>query len=181
VALLHAQNSSHALAIRQSQLAIIAVERAHDSELCPLWNIKDEVASVVTCAQGVNVKANAECMCASATTTEVSSQFESAQLVHIACHGIQDQEAPLRSRFCLSDGNISVQDLMKLDLKNAFLIFLSACETAKGDRKQPDQTIHLAAVMLFVGFKSVVATLWYVCAFLSYPCVGAQMLQGDER
>jgi CHAT domain-containing protein len=49
---------------------------------------------------------------------------------------------------------------MKLDLKHAQLAFLSACETAKGDREQPDQAIHLAATMLFVGFKSVIGTMW---------------------
>jgi hypothetical protein len=51
---------------------------------------------------------------------------------------------------------------MELKLDNAFLAFLSAGETAKGDRMQPDQAMHLAAAMLFSGFKSVVATMWYV-------------------
>jgi CHAT domain-containing protein len=49
---------------------------------------------------------------------------------------------------------------MDLDLKDAFLAFLSACETAKGDKEQPDQTVDLAAAMLFVGFRSVIATMW---------------------
>jgi CHAT domain-containing protein len=37
---------------------------------------------------------------------------------------------------------------------------MSACETAKGDQKQPDQVVHLAAAMLFAGFQSVVGTMW---------------------
>lgn len=37
---------------------------------------------------------------------------------------------------------------------------LSACETATGDSEQPDQAVHLAAAMLFVGFRSVIATMW---------------------
>jgi CHAT domain-containing protein len=49
---------------------------------------------------------------------------------------------------------------MELDLSKAFLAFLSACETARGDEGQPDQTVHLAATMLFAGFRSVVATMW---------------------
>jgi CHAT domain-containing protein len=49
---------------------------------------------------------------------------------------------------------------MELDLKHAHLAFLSACETAKGDRAQPDQAIHLAATMLFVGFRSIIGTMW---------------------
>jgi CHAT domain-containing protein len=51
---------------------------------------------------------------------------------------------------------------MELKLDYAFLAFLSACETAKGDNEQPDQAMHLAAAMLFSGFKSIVATMWYV-------------------
>jgi CHAT domain-containing protein len=50
---------------------------------------------------------------------------------------------------------------MKLNLERPLLAFLSACETATGDIRQPDQTIHLAAAMLFAGFQSVVATMWY--------------------
>jgi CHAT domain-containing protein len=50
--------------------------------------------------------------------------------------------------------------LMQLKLPKALFAFLSACETAQGDREQPDQAIHLAAAMLFTGFRSVVATMW---------------------
>jgi CHAT domain-containing protein len=49
---------------------------------------------------------------------------------------------------------------MSLNLPNAFLAILSACETAKGDASQPDQSVHLAAAMLYIGFKSVVGTMW---------------------
>jgi CHAT domain-containing protein len=96
-----------------------------------------------------------------ATPEEATAALPSAILVHIACHGLQDPGQPLNSAFHLSkDGTLSVSDLMELDLKGAYLAFLSACETAKGDREQSDQAIHLAATMLFVGFKSVVATMW---------------------
>jgi CHAT domain-containing protein len=55
-----------------------------------------------------------------------------------------------------------VSDLVKLGLKHAHLVFLSACETTKGDCEQPDQAAHLAATMLFVCFNSVVSTMWRV-------------------
>jgi CHAT domain-containing protein len=95
------------------------------------------------------------------TPEEATAALPSATLVHIACHGLQNPGEPLESAFYLSDdGVISVSNIMELDLKGAYLAFLSACETAKGDRVQSDQAIHLAATMLFVGFKSVVATMW---------------------
>jgi CHAT domain-containing protein len=43
---------------------------------------------------------------------------------------------------------------------NLSLAFLSACETAKGDNGTPDEAMHLAGVMLFAGFRSVIGTMW---------------------
>ncbi|KAJ7431489.1 hypothetical protein FB451DRAFT_421107 [Mycena latifolia] len=40
------------------------------------------------------------------------------------------------------------------------LAFLGACETAKGDRIVPDESMHLTATLLFAGFRGVVATMW---------------------
>lgn len=90
----------------------------------------------------------------------VLEKLPEASIFHLACHGEQDSKDPLRSRFCLRDGRLTIGELMKLNLKKARFAYLSACETAKGDSQQPDQAIHLAAAMLFVGFRSVVATMW---------------------
>jgi CHAT domain-containing protein len=89
----------------------------------------------------------------------VLEQLPQAQLLHLACHGVQNHE-PLRSHFLLRDEPLSIQELVKLNLPSAVFAFLSACETAQGDQKQPDQTIHLAASLIFCGFRSVIATMW---------------------
>ncbi|KAF8212892.1 hypothetical protein K438DRAFT_1477185, partial [Mycena galopus ATCC 62051] len=91
-----------------------------------------------------------------------------SSLVHFACHGTQDVDLPLNSSLILSDGPIKVSDLMhRADgynprhiAKGSALAFLSACETAKGDAQTPDEAMHLAATLLFSGFRSVVATMW---------------------
>jgi CHAT domain-containing protein len=62
----------------------------------------------------------------------------------------------------MRDELLTVSSLMSLNLPDAFLAILSACETAKGDTSQPDQAVHLAATMLYIGFKSVVGTMWLV-------------------
>jgi CHAT domain-containing protein len=82
-----------------------------------------------------------------------------AHILHLACHGIHDSD-PLRSALVLQDGNLTIRDIMDLHLPNAVLAVLSACQTAKGDRNAPDQAVHLAASMLFCGFKSVIGTMW---------------------
>lgn len=96
----------------------------------------------------------------SATANSVIERLPSAHVLHLACHGFQHPTDPLQSGFAMRDSMLTVRELMKLELPNAFLAFLSACETAKGDKVQPDQTVHLAAAMLFTGFRSVIATMW---------------------
>jgi CHAT domain-containing protein len=95
-----------------------------------------------------------------ARVASVLGALPDATVLHLACHGYQDRKNPLASGFVLRNGVLTVARLMRVALPDAFLAFLSACETAKGDAGQPDQTVHLAATMLFVGFKSVIATLW---------------------
>jgi CHAT domain-containing protein len=144
-----------------SKLLLIAAENSHSENLPTLWSVKQEISTVSDAARVAKLRVDVQhCASESATASQVAAALESANLVHIACHGMQSTTAPLESGFCLEDGRLTVQRLMDLDLKYAFFGFLSACETAAGDKEQPDQTIHLAAAMLFAGFKSVVATMW---------------------
>lgn len=102
---------------------------------------------------------------AGATVQTMLDNLPDANILHLACHGTQNSRNALESGFLMRDGIMNIAKLMPLSLPKAFLAFLSACETAKGDPTQADQTIHLAAAMMFAGFKSVVGTMWYV--FLS--------------
>jgi CHAT domain-containing protein len=127
----------------------------------PLDGVHSEIRHVARIALDTGYVEVLECGDTSAAKVhEVTAALPRAHIVHLACHGIQDQNDPLSSGFCLSDGKLTVSDLMDIKLDHAFLAFLSACETAKGDKEQPDQAIHLAAAMLFCSFRSVVATMW---------------------
>lgn len=94
------------------------------------------------------------------TVQTVIDKLPEASILHLACHGVQDDTNPLNSGFILRDNKLTIPQLMRIPLPKAFLAFLSACETAKGDEEHSEQVIHLAAAMLFAGFKSVVATMW---------------------
>lgn len=96
----------------------------------------------------------------SATSEDVIVNLPTARILHLACHGYHNPENPLESGFVMHDKMLTVAELMKLNLPHAFMAFLSACETAKTSTDQPDQAVHLAATMLFTGFKSVVGTMW---------------------
>jgi CHAT domain-containing protein len=156
--------------------------QAWDADLPTLSNVKDEIGCIQAAAKSasISVDDSSNCIGNDAIVTRVTEVFQGTNIVHIACHGTQNAVDALSSGFCLSDGNLSVSRLMDLDLKDAFFAFLSACETAKGDEKQPDQTVHLAAAMLFVGFRSVVATMWSVLANFSIPYIHrADLFQGN--
>lgn len=80
--------------------------------------------------------------------------------VHMICHGRQDPEKPLQSRFSLHDAPLHMVDIMKERLPQAELAVLAACYSAGGDWNTPNEVIHLAAGMQFAGFRSVVGTMW---------------------
>jgi CHAT domain-containing protein len=82
--------------------------------------------------------------------------------IHFACHGYLNKKGPLFSFFQLHDKErLTLSDLIKAQLPNAELAFLSACHSAAVDiRQTPDEVIHLAAALQFCGFHSVVGTLW---------------------
>ncbi|KAF8145064.1 CHAT domain-containing protein [Mycena galopus ATCC 62051] len=102
------------------------------------------------------------------TTAETALiHLHASSIVHFACHGVQDLEHPLDSGLILTDGRLKVSKIMHrpeggnpLSLKKPMsLAFLSACETAKGDKTVPDEAMHLAATLLFAGFRGVIATM----------------------
>jgi CHAT domain-containing protein len=160
--LLRAQKSNPGFHRHKARVGVVAAMQAWDANLPTLSHVEDEINHVQAAVEkaGASVESLGSCFGDSAVTMRVTEVFKNANFVHIACHGKQNIVDALSSGFCLSDGSLSISELMNLDLKDSFFAFLSACETAKGDEKQPDQIVHLAAAMLFVGFRSVVATMW---------------------
>ncbi|PWI18896.1 hypothetical protein DI272_35700 [Streptomyces sp. Act143] len=82
--------------------------------------------------------------------------------VHFACHGVQDPEQPSQGRLLLPDGELSVLDMTRLHLPAAEFAYLSACETAVGGARLPDEALHLAGALQLAGFSQVIGTLWRV-------------------
>ena len=97
-----------------------------------------------------------------ATVSAVSTALKDYTWVHLACHGIQDKADSIKSAFALHDGKLSISELMKISSKGAELAVLSACQTATGDEKIPEEAMHLAGGMVAAGFKSVIGTMWSI-------------------
>lgn len=86
--------------------------------------------------------------------------LRSAKFLHLACHGKQDAQDALRSGFVFHDEMVRLETLMDAKVERGCFAFFSACESAMGDKTLPDEAISLAAAMFFIGYRSIVGTLW---------------------
>jgi CHAT domain-containing protein len=137
----------------------------------------EEEAAVVQCIipgdSIINLDQN---LVGNSIVESVLARLPETSILHLACHAIQCKDDPLQSGFDLADGRLTLRELMRVNHPKAQLAYLSACESAAVDENQPDEAINLAATMLFVGFKSVIATMWSVM-YISFS--GPRNLIGD--
>jgi tetratricopeptide (TPR) repeat protein len=97
-----------------------------------------------------------------AVRADVLSAAADHSWVHLACHAKQEQANPDSSGFILWDGALTIAELSVLPTQGRDLAFLSACQTATGSTRYPDEAIHLASAMQFLGYQHVVATMWTI-------------------
>ena len=102
-----------------------------------------------------------------ATEQAFKEKASDYKIVHIATHGLMDDQAPLFSKLVfspesqdsLNDGFINTRELFAMDIP-AQLVVLSACETGSGVEASGEGIVSLANGFFFAGSKSVVMTLW---------------------
>ena len=97
-----------------------------------------------------------------ATIEKVKSEIKSHNWVHFACHGIQDVAEPLKSGVHLHNGRLELLEIMRQQIPNPDLAFLSACQTSKGNFELSEEVVHLTAGMLAAGYQGVVGTMWNI-------------------
>ncbi|KAF6755301.1 CHAT domain-containing protein [Ephemerocybe angulata] len=93
------------------------------------------------------------------TVNECLEHMKNFSSIHLACHGSQNANMPLQSRFIFHAGPLELSTILKSNLTNADLAFLSACQTSAGEETLPDEAVHLAAGMLAAGYQRVVASM----------------------
>jgi CHAT domain-containing protein len=95
---------------------------------------------------------------------ELSSSFD---IIHFASHGEFNDEQPMQSGLLLAkdtdnDGYLQLHEIFGINLKNANLVALSACETALSKIYGGDDLVGLARGFIYAGTPSILATLWSV-------------------
>ncbi|CEL56610.1 hypothetical protein RSOLAG1IB_11971 [Rhizoctonia solani AG-1 IB] len=97
-----------------------------------------------------------------ATVAAVLKEMQEHDSVHFACHASQEIVEPTKTGIHLHDGTLDLATLNQQPYKSRSLAFLSACQTAQGDPRLPDEAIHLGAALLMTGYPTVIATMWSV-------------------
>jgi CHAT domain-containing protein/tetratricopeptide (TPR) repeat protein len=111
-----------------------------------------------------------------ATEETLHTHAGQSRIVHLGAHGTFDSKNPLNSYLQLqpdaaNDGQLTVAEVYGLDLAQADLVVLSACETLVDQRTNPDDPLAVTAgddlvgltrAFFFAGTPTVVATLWQV-------------------
>ena len=102
-----------------------------------------------------------------ATEGRAKLRSDSADVIHFASHGEFNDKQPMQSGLLLSedaqnDGYLQVHEIFGLDLRNANLVTLSACETALSKIYGGDDLVGLSRGFIYAGTPSILATLWEV-------------------
>ncbi|QUQ63682.1 CHAT domain-containing protein [Kutzneria sp. CA-103260] len=95
-----------------------------------------------------------------ATRGDVLAALPQATWTHFACHARADHAAPSTGGLCLYDGTLTIPEIVRLDLADAELAYLSACSTADRSPEHIEESINLASAFHLAGFRHVIASLW---------------------
>ncbi|KAF8155198.1 CHAT domain-containing protein [Mycena galopus ATCC 62051] len=141
------------------QLLAVAQPSAAGQSYIP--GTRDEINQIQHCAKDkISVCSLVE---HEATVARVEDEMINSSWVHFACHGVQDIYTPTESALLLSGSSqLTLSRIIELSLPHADLAFLSACQTATGDKKLQEESVHLAAGMLLAGYRGVIATMWSI-------------------
>lgn len=101
-----------------------------------------------------------------ATKKAFNSQAPSHAVIHLATHGLIDQEHPMDSALVLApeakdDGLLTVKDILQMPPMHAKLVVLSACQTGKG-KITGDGVVGLSRAFIIAGTPAVVVSQWNV-------------------
>jgi CHAT domain-containing protein len=87
---------------------------------------------------------------------QLTKAMATANLVHIAAHGVHQTENPLFSSLRLADGELFAHELDQAGRAPEHVV-LSACELGLATIRPGDEALGLTSVLLHLGTRSVVA------------------------
>ncbi|HEY9717717.1 MAG TPA: CHAT domain-containing protein [Trichormus sp.] len=101
-----------------------------------------------------------------ATKSEFRKLAPQNSIIHLATHGLIDEEHPMDSAVVLApevndDGLLTVRDILQLPQLHARLVVLSACQTGRG-KITGDGVVGLSRAFIIAGTPSILVSQWNV-------------------
>jgi CHAT domain-containing protein len=143
----------------QQDFQVLMVAQAFAPGELPIPKTEDEVRIVHRLTAGAQ---RMSLMRENATVERVREGMMESNWIHLACHGQQNPDDPMESGFLLHDKILKLSEIVEMSLPKADFAFLSACETAMGDERLAEESVHLAAGMFLSGCRGVIATMWCI-------------------
>ncbi len=102
---------------------------------------------------------------AAATEASIKPQLAQAGIIHLATHGVFNEQKPLAGSLALApsgteDGWLTAEEMLNLSLQ-ADLVVLSACDTGRG-RITGDGVVGLSRSWMAAGVPTVLVSLWAI-------------------
>ncbi|MGH8968471.1 MAG: CHAT domain-containing protein, partial [Actinomycetes bacterium] len=112
-----------------------------------------EIAALAGCYPGATVLRGD-----AATADGTREALDGARLAHVAAHGRFRSDNPLFSCLEMADGPLTVYDLERLRRAPEVLV-LSACDSGLSDVKPGDELMGLAAAVMSLGTRTLIASV----------------------
>ena len=145
--------------LKRPTFRMLAVGQSSIAGMTPLPGVTEEIAFI-----GEMLGAEALTLDESKATVDgVAAYLPTCTWAHFACHGVQDSDKPMDSGLVMWDRRLlTLSRLAQSSLASAEFAFLSCCEPAKGSKQFPNEAMHLAAGLQFIGYRGVIGTMWSV-------------------
>ena len=119
-----------------------------------------------TLAKEYNIEPHLRLQGRGATVKEYRKLASQVNILHSSHHGSANSNDPLESALILSDGRLTLGELLtpgwRNALKNLTDVYLNNCETNYSVNKITDDLLSIATGFLCGGVQNVVSTLWSV-------------------
>jgi CHAT domain-containing protein len=163
---------------------VLAAARGGDRDFAALPGTRSEVEAIARLFKSddrpVRILLESDASEPELDRLSVSGELSRIRFIHLATHGVIDEEVPARSAVILTqidlpdpltqvlnhkpafDGRLTVREIRRAwDLK-ADLVTLSACETALGRDAGGEGFVGFTQALLISGARSVCLSLWKV-------------------
>ncbi|KAJ7884679.1 CHAT domain-containing protein, partial [Mycena leptocephala] len=140
----------------QHKFSIVGVTHTGPGRINLLKGVEEEVEKITSAIKAPYVRLDGE----EATVDAVKVQLQDASWAHLACHGSQNLADPKKSHLQLYGGILDLETILRMNLSNAQVVFLAACQTAMGDAELINESFHLGGGFIAAGFRGATGTMW---------------------